>query len=79
MSATVRKNFAFEASVAEHLEELAVSMHTSLTKVVQELIEERYSEILKRKKIEAAMSIVGSSNGVFGDLTIQEIKANRNV
>lgn len=76
MAATVRKNFAFEPIVVEHLEELAKDMKTSLTQVVQRLIEDRYEEIERQKKLKAAKSIAGSSNGVFGELTIQEMKAS---
>lgn len=79
MSAVVRKNFLFDAKVAQHLEELAASMGKSLTKTVQELVEERYKEIEKQRKIEAAMEIAGSSTGVFGDLTIQDIKSSMHV
>lgn len=74
MSAVVRKNFVFDARVAQHLEELAASMGKSLTKTVQELVEQRYKEIEKQRKIAAAMDIVGSATGVFGEVTIQEIK-----
>ncbi|MBV5277930.1 MAG: hypothetical protein J0647_02625 [Campylobacteraceae bacterium] len=76
MGVVVRKNFVFDQNVADHLEELASSMKTSLTKTVQELIEERYAQIEQKKKIEAAESIVGSATGVFGEMSIQDIKAN---
>ncbi len=79
MGAVVRKNFVFDQSVAEHLEELAKNMRTSLTKTMQELIEERYAQIEQKKKIEAAESIMGSATGVFGEMTIQEIKASMHV
>ena len=76
---TVRKNFVFDAEVAEHLEELAKDKGKSMTAVIQEMIETSYADIEKRKKLEAAKRIIGSANGVFGDLTIQEIKANMDV
>jgi hypothetical protein len=79
MGAVIRKNFVFEQSVAEHLEDLAKSMKTSLTKTVQDLIEERYAQMEQKKKIEAAESIMGSATGVFGEMTIQEIKASMHV
>lgn len=79
MGVVVRKNFVFDQSVADHLEELAKSMKTSLTKTVQELIEERYAQIEQKKKIEAFESIVGSATGVFGEMSIQEIKASMHV
>ncbi len=76
---TVRKNFVFDDEVAEHLEELAKDSGTSMTAVIQEMIEKSYADIAKRKKLEALKRIAGSSNGLFGDLTIQEIKANMDV
>ena len=76
---TVRKNFVFDDEVAEHLEELAKDKGKSMTAVIQEMIEASYADIAKRKKLEAAKRIIGSANGVFGDLTIQEIKANMDV
>ena len=79
MSAVVRKNFVFDAVVVQHLEELAASMGKSLTKTVQEIVEERYKEIEKQKKLAAAIEIAGSATGVFGDLTIQQIKASMHV
>ncbi len=75
----VRKNFVFKKEVAEHLEAIAKEKGNSMTAVVQEMIEERYKEIEKQKKIEAAKSIFGSAAGVFGDLTIQEIKGMMDV
>ena len=79
MSNTVRKNFVFDATVASHLEELANKDQKSMTAFLQEVIEERYEEIEAQKKLEAFRSFAGSSTGLFGDLTIQEIKANWDV
>ena len=76
---TVRKNFVFDDEVAEHLEELAKDKGKSMTAVIQEMIEASYADIEKRKKLEAAKRIIGSSDGYYGDLTIQEIKANMDV
>ena len=76
---TVRKNFVFDEEVAGHLEELAKDRGTSMTAIIEDMIEKSYADIAKRKKLEAAKRIIGSSNGVFGDLTIQEIKANMDV
>jgi len=78
MGVTVQKSFTFEQSVAEHLEELARFMRTSVDTALKELIEERY-EGIKRKKLEAAKSVRGSASGVFGNLNIQDIKANMDV
>lgn len=79
MSASMRKNFVFDATTVAHLEEIAGIRGISLTKAISEMIEERYEEIAKQKRLEAAMSIVGSASGVFGNLTIQEIKAQMDV
>ncbi|MCK9373398.1 MAG: hypothetical protein M0P91_09380 [Sulfuricurvum sp.] len=79
MSATLRKNFVFDSTVIAHLEEIARIKGLSLTKTISEMIEERYEEIAKQKRIEAFESIVGSASGVFGNLTIQEIKAQMDV
>lgn len=79
MSATLRKNFVFDSTVVAHLEEIARIEGLSLTKAISEMIEQRYEEIAKKKRIEAFESIVGSASGVFGNLTIQEIKAQMDV
>lgn len=79
MSAGVRKNFIFDPTVAQHLEELAASQGKSLNKTVQELIEERYKEIEKQEKLKILHELAGSATGLFGNLTIQEIKANMDV
>ncbi len=76
---TVRKNFVFKDEVAKHLEELAKERGKSMTAVVEELIENSYEDIEKKRKLEAAKRIIGSATGLFGDLTIQEIKANMDV
>ncbi len=76
---TVRKNFVFDEEVASHLEEMAKKEHKSQTALVQEMIEVSYKEISKKEKIKAFESIVGSATGVFGNLTVQEIKANMDV
>lgn len=79
MATTIRKNFAFDHIVVEHLEEIAADMNTSLTKALQELIEKRYEDIERAKKLEAAKKAVGSLSGIFGEISIQEIKANMHV
>ena len=70
----IRKNFVFKKEVATHLEEIAKKDGKSMTMIVQELIEQRYNEISKEEKLEALHKFAGSSNGVFGDLTVQKIK-----
>ena len=50
---TVRKNFLFDEVVADHLKELSVAEEKSMTAVVAEMIEEKYKEIEKQKKLAA--------------------------
>ena len=75
----VRKNFVFKKEVAEHLEELAKKNGKSMTLIVQDLIEKEYEEYTVEEKMEALHAFAGSGTGLFGNLTIQEIKANRDV
>jgi len=75
----VRKNFVFKKEVAQHLEELAKRDGKSMTSIVQSLIEKKYEEISVEEKLDALYKFAGSGTGLFGDLTIQEIKANRDV
>ncbi|MEA1920266.1 MAG: hypothetical protein U9N52_10525 [Campylobacterota bacterium] len=76
---TVRKNFVFDHEVAQHLEEMAKKEHKSQTALVQEMIEATYQEISKEEKLKAFESGIGSATGVFGELTIQDIKASMDV
>jgi len=73
----VRKNFVFKKEVAEHLEAIAKKDGKSMTMVVQELIEEKYQAVSKEEKLEAFYAFAGSGNGLFGDMTVQSIKASR--
>jgi len=75
----VRKNFVFKKDVANHLEEIAKRENKSMTKVVEELVEKKYSEVSKEEKLKALYAFAGSGTGLFGDLTIQKIKANMDV
>lgn len=60
MSATLRKNFVFDATTVAHLEEIARIEGLSLTKAINNMIEERYEEIAKQKRIEAFESLLSS-------------------
>jgi len=75
----VRKNFVFKKEIAEYLEELAAKNNKSMTAVVSELIEKEYEEYSITQKLEALHKFAGSGTGLYGNLTIQEIKANRDV
>ena len=76
MGATVRKNFVFDKQISMHLDELAKDIKQSMTALVQEMIENRYKYIKAKKRLEAFNRLKGSATGLFGDETIQSIKAN---
>jgi len=78
MSATVRKNFVFHEEVARHLEEMAADEGKSMTSWVEEAIEEKYRSKLVAKRVEAFNKFINNGTpGIFGDATIQSIKAGR--
>lgn len=79
MELTVRKNFVFDRDIAMYLEELAKDAKTSMTALVQEMIEERYKQIKVKKRMEAFKRIKGSATGLIGDASIQSIKATKDV
>ncbi|MBD3823833.1 MAG: hypothetical protein IE916_04915 [Epsilonproteobacteria bacterium] len=74
---TVRKNFLFEDEIAEHLEVMALKKGVSQSEFVRGLIEKEYEEYSIEEKLQAFYNFAGSGNGLWGDLTIQEVKANR--
>lgn len=76
---TIRKNFLFDEEIVEHLEKIAQQENSNQTQVLKNLIEEKYQEISVQEKLEALYAFAGSGTGLFGDLTIQEIKANMDV
>lgn len=76
----VRKNFVFKKEVAQHLEAIAKKENKSMTKVVEELIEKKYSEVSKEEKLKALHSFFNGTKGMFEPgMTIQSIKANKDV
>jgi len=83
MSATVRKNFVFDKEVASHLDELAKQSNTSMTALVEEMIEEKYTDIKVKKRIKAfkkSQEIAHSfSAGLLVGKSIQSIKAEMDV
>jgi len=76
---SVRKNFIFDEEIVKHLEQIAARRAKTQTQIIKELIEKEYKEVSKEQKLEAFYKFAGSGTGLFGDLTIQEIKANRDV
>jgi len=79
MATTVRKNFLFDENIARYLEELAKDSQTSMTALIQEMIEERYDTIRVKKRLQALDKIVGSASGLFVDKSIQSIKAEKEI
>ena len=83
MSATVRKNFVFDKDVASHLDELAKQSNTSMTALVEEMIEDRYKSIKVKKRMKALNKMREfSSNegrGLLVGKSIQSIKADMDV
>ena len=76
----VRKNFVFKKDVAKHLEEIAKRENKSMTKVVEELVEKKYSEVSKEEKLKAVHAFFEGTKGMFEPgMTIQSIKANMDV
>jgi hypothetical protein len=77
MEVTVRKNFVFDENIAMYLEEIAKDAKQSMTSLVQEMIEERYKQIKVKKRMKAFNRIKGSATGLLTDVSIQSLKANR--
>ena len=72
---TIRKNFLFDAKIAEHLETIALKENTTQTEVVRNMIEEKYEEISVQEKLVIIDKLAGSMNGLIGDdVSIQSIK-----
>jgi predicted DNA-binding protein len=76
---TIRKNFLLDDEVAEHLKKIAQKNATTQTEVIKNLIEKEYEEVSKEEKLEAFYKFAGSGTGLWGELTLQEVKANRDV
>jgi site-specific recombinase XerD len=76
----VRKNFVFKKEVAAHLEEIAKKEGKSMTKVVEELVEQKYNEVSKEEKLKALHSFFEDTKEMFEPgMTIQSIKANMDI
>jgi len=74
---TIRKNFLFEQEVAKHLEELAKTEGKTQTQIVQEMTEERYRQILKKKKLAALAKLKNSPAANIGDIDIRQIRMEK--
>jgi len=76
---SIRKNFILEEDIVRHLEKIAIKKDTTQTQIIRDLIEKEYKEVSKEYKLEAIRKFAGGGSGLFGGLSIQEIKANRDV
>ncbi len=74
---TIRKNFLFDDEVAKHLEELAKAEGKTQTQIVQEMTEERYKQILKKKKINALEKLKNSPAANIGEVDIRQIRREK--
>jgi predicted DNA-binding protein len=74
---TIRKNFLFEQEVAKHLEELAKAEGKTQTQIVQEMTEERYKQIRKKKKLAALEKLKNSPSANIGDIDIRKIRIEK--
>ncbi|MBC8238647.1 MAG: hypothetical protein H8E76_10510 [Helicobacteraceae bacterium] len=74
-----RKKIIFNEEKVQNLKEIEERENTTQTQAVKELIEEKYDEISVEEKLEALYAFAGSGTGLYGDLTMQEIKANKDV
>jgi len=74
---TIRKNFLFEHEVAKHLEELAKAEGKTQTQIVQEMTEERYRQILKKKKLDALEKLKNSPAANIGEIDIRQIRMEK--
>jgi len=74
---TIRKNFLFEEEVAKHLEELAKAEGKTQTQIVQEMTEERYKQIRKKRKLEALKKLKNSPAANIGDIDIRQIRIEK--
>ncbi len=73
----IRKNFLFEQEVAKHLEELAKAEGKTQTQIVQEMTEERYGQIRKKKKLDALEKLKNSPAANIGDVDIRQIRIDK--
>ena len=73
----VRKNITLSKEAEEKLKELAKIENKSQSELIEELINEVYKEIEKKKKLEALKRIVENRKyfkGIDPNLTIKKIK-----
>ncbi len=74
---TIRKNFLFEQEIAKHLEELAKTEGKTQTQIVQEMTEERYRQIRKKRSLDALKKLKNSPAANIGDIDIRQIRIEK--
>jgi predicted transcriptional regulator len=57
---TIRKNFLLDDEIANHLEEIAKKENTTQSKIIRNLIEEKYEDISVKDKLDAFGQILQS-------------------
>jgi len=74
---TIRKNFIFDESIAKHLEELAKLENKTQTQTIQELIEQKYKELEKKRKLEILNEVKNAFNGQLTNIDAKEALTQR--
>ena len=74
---TIRKNFLFEQEVAKHLEELAKAEGKTQTQIVQEMTEERYRLIRKKRKLDTLEKLKNSPAANIGEIDIRQVRIEK--
>ena len=73
---SVRKNFTMSEDIVHDLEELARLMNKKQSQVIQELITERMSQVLKERKLKSLEKMSGMFSGLIPEhLDMQWIKS----
>jgi len=74
---TIRKNFIFDENVAKHLEELAKLENKTQTQTIQELIEQKYKELEKKRKLEILNEVQNAFSGQLTNIDAKEALTQR--
>ena len=74
---TIRKNFIFDENIARHLEELAKLENKTQTQTIQELIEQKYKELEKKRKLEILNEVQNAFSGQLTNIDAKEALTQR--
>jgi len=73
---SVRKNFTMSEAIVHDLEELARLMNKKQSQVIQELISQKMSQVLKEQKLKSLEKMSGMFSGLIPEhLDMQWIKS----